>query len=684
MSDIRSLTMSQAFNKSTTAPRQVKTTPQDNASHREIESSPKPLVRLALKMVKAHLLSRAKGASQAHYLPIRNDAVKALPLEQPILPIPRSFSFGADKVKLSPEFQIKVQYSLKDQQQRPPSVSAIDKALERCMDRLQLKRNSTVWSSTSSPRNGNPGSNTIANGELRELIIVVDDAVAALVHGMDESYTINISLNSADITVSASAEEDAVFSILNSETKDPQSLDGKVEDDDHRLKSHIHGRQQGDFNANGVAVAKAVLKTGTQWGVLHGLDTFIQLVTASPAPDSGMIEARQEQFKNVLEIPNLPWVITDKPLYGHRGLLLDTSRHYIPVKDILRTIDAMSMVKLNVLHWHVLDQQSYPLVSKAFPELTNKGAERPDYIYSEKGVAQILSFASERGVRVIPEFDMPGHAASWGRSYPNLTVCLDIQPHAQYSAEPPAGQLDPLEPFTYSVLDTLVKEWTAQFPDPLVHAGGDEINFDCWKTSPRLKDYIEHHSSREGYEGALSPVGNLPGPNDPNAMKRTRSGKQSGEDKLLEVFVDRVMEMYLSKGKRPIVWEEVALEHTVNLPKSAIVQVWKNARSTKRVYSYSLTEDLNQDEQKLIYGGEACMWGEQTDSTNLDSSVWPRSAAVAEVLWSGNADDKGEPRPLLDAAHRMSAVRERLVSMSVAAAPIFPSWCGKDLEACLV
>lgn len=178
---------------------------------------------------------------------------------------------------------------------------------------------------------------------------------------------------------------------------------------------------------------------------------------------------------------------------------------------------------------------------------------------------------------MIPEFDAPGHAASWGRAYPNLTVCVDMEPHATYGAEPPAGQLDPLEPFTYTVLDGLIKEWAHQFPDVQVHAGGDEINFDCWKTSDRLQDYISNPSHRAKYEEALPPVSVLE-----NRMKRTSSRSQSGEDKLLEVYLDRAMGMYLSQGKRPIVWEEIVLEHNVKVPESTIVQVWKSASNAKR------------------------------------------------------------------------------------------------------
>ncbi|KAK5808984.1 glycoside hydrolase superfamily [Linnemannia elongata] len=466
----------------------------------------------------------------------------------------------------------------------------------------------------------------------------------------------------------------------------------------------------------------AVITASTQWGAIHALDTFTQIVVATKATAANAAPASPpEATNNQLEIPNTPWSILDEPRFSHRGILLDTSRNYIGVPDIIRTLDAMAVVKLNVFHWHVLDQQTYPLVSKAFPDLTAKGAQDPGKIYTPQDVAAIIQHGLERGIRVLPEFDSPGHAASWGRAYPNLTVCLDALPHSTYAAEPPAGQLDPLEPFTYTVLDTLVKEWSGLFPDSQAHIGGDEVNMNCWKTSKRLSDYIYNENHRAEYEKAIMPVVDTPNP-----TTRTAAGRQSGEDRLLELYLDRIFAMFIAQGKRPIVWEEMALEHNVRLPSSAIIQVWKDATNAKkviaqgrpvilsssefwyldcgagawligsqgqswckfaswqRIYSYALTDGMSEEEQKMVYGGEICMWGEQTDSSNLDSSVWPRSAAAAEVLWSGTKDTTGHARPLLDASRRLSAVRERLVQMGIRAAPMFPSWCAKHPEACLV
>ncbi|KAG0070663.1 hypothetical protein BGZ89_000065 [Linnemannia elongata] len=593
-------------------------------------------------------------------LPITNDAVKVLPENQPIWPAPKSFSHGegSEKVILTPNFQIKVQSSANS----PPVALAPDsilaKAIARCMDRLQVKRNTTIWA-TDAPGADIDGT-AAAAAPLAELTLVVDNTQAKLEYGMIESYAINI-----------------VGKHTGNTEGTPQSLVDLEKRALHHVAS-LRARAEPDSPP----ATTAVITASTQWGAIHALDTFTQIVVATKATSANAAPASPpEVTNNQLEIPNTPWSILDEPRFSHRGILLDTSRNYIGVPDIIRTLDAMAVVKLNVFHWHVLDQQTYPLVSKAFPDLTAKGAQDPGKIYTPQDVAAIIQHGLERGIRVLPEFDSPGHAASWGRAYPNLTVCLDALPHSTYAAEPPAGQLDPLEPFTYTVLDTLVKEWSGLFPDSQAHIGGDEVNMNCWKTSKRLSDYIYNENHRAEYEKAIMPVVDTPNP-----TTRTAAGRQSGEDRLLELYLDRIFAMFIAQGKRPIVWEEMALEHNVRLPSSAIIQVWKDATNAKkviaqgrpvilsssefwyldcgagawligsqgqswckfaswqRIYSYALTDGMSEEEQKMVYGGEICMWGEQTDSSNLDSSVWPRSAAAAEWHKGHNGTRKAATR----------------------------------------
>jgi hexosaminidase len=151
----------------------------------------------------------------------------------------------------------------------------------------------------------------------------------------------------------------------------------------------------------------ATLTANTVVGAIRGLSTWTQLV---------------QQSGGWRVLVNVPFTISDAPRFSHRGLLLDTSRHYFPVDKILRTLDAMETTKLNVFHWHITDSDSFPIVSKTFPRLTEYGAETIHKVYSPEDVKTIVAHAQKRGIRVIPEFDVPGHTASWGFGYPEIVI----------------------------------------------------------------------------------------------------------------------------------------------------------------------------------------------------------------------------------------------------------------------
>ncbi|KAF9972447.1 hypothetical protein BGZ73_004429 [Actinomortierella ambigua] len=504
-------------------------------------------VALIVVIVVVALLVVRPWATTKRSAPLNNDAVKALPANQPLWPIPKAFSFGNDSVVLKDDFLIQIS---------PPATSTplLDKAITRYIRLLRAKLNRTstpeAWAP---PPLRQPLAGERQHPVLGKLSIQVKDPHASLAYGMEESYSLSISV------------------------------------------APLGPGETGESSM--AAAAVATLVADTQWGVLRGLDTFVQLVHPTDPTDS--LQNPASEALPTLGIANVPWAIQDKPKYSHRGLLLDTSRNYYPVKDILRTLDAMAIVKLNVFHWHVLDQQYYPLVSKAFPQLTQYGAEAWDRVYTPEDVASIVKYGEERGIRVLPEFDTPGHTASWGRAFPNITVCLDAQPHQTYAAEPPAGQLDPLEPFTYKLLYTLIGEWATQFPDKQAHVGGDEVNFNCWKTNERIRDYIQHSGRRnELTEQLLEALRQEDVPQLVDMMKDEGSSGsgfstagthalrgQSGEDKLLDFFLTRLFRMYEERGKTPIVWEEMAIEHDVKLPESAIVQVWKKAANARKVPS---------------------------------------------------------------------------------------------------
>jgi hexosaminidase len=362
--------------------------------------------------------------------------------------------------------------------------------------------------------------------------------------------------------------------------------------------------------------AYVVLTAPTVYGVLHGLATLVQLLQFSWMDESGA---------PVYRILGAPLFIQDQPQYPYRGLLIDTSRHYLPIPLILRNLDAMAWNKLNVLHWHIVDSQSWPYQSDLFPELT-QGAFCTYCVYTPSDVKRIESEASIRGIRVVPEFDLPGHSQAIGASHKELmTVCDGV----------PKEPLDVTQGDVYSFVYLLYDEINTTFTGDFIHLGGDEVNLDCWHRSPKIQEWMRKHN-------------------------------MSKEEDLLQYFESRLLKYLRDQipNKRPIVWQEL-FDSGLDLPnKSVIVDVWKewmrqetitNAteqgftvvvsscwyldhlnEEVENFYNCIPTQFLETSKQRdLVAGGHASMWGEHVDEFNFFARVYPRASAAAEKLWTG-------------------------------------------------
>ncbi|XP_078252746.1 beta-hexosaminidase subunit beta isoform X2 [Rhinoraja longicauda] len=398
----------------------------------------------------------------------------------------------------------------------------------------------------------------------------------------------------------------------------------------------------------------ATLKSETVWGALRGLETFSQLVY-------------EDQY--VTHLINKTEIM-DAPRFAHRGVLLDTSRHYLPLKVILETLDAMSFNKFNVFHWHIVDDPSFPYQSITFPNLSAEGAYHPvTHIYTLKDVLTIIEYARQRGIRVIPEFDTPGHTQSWKGQKNLLTPC--------YNGDIPSGTFGPINPTintTYDFMNRLVKEISWVFPDNFIHLGGDEVNFACWKSNPKITEFME----KQGFGGDYR--------------------------KLESFYIQNVVDIVAANLKGYMVWQEV-FDNGVKLKSDTIVHVWKGgyqkemaaATAAKfhvlvsspwylNVISYGQdwrkiyqVEPCNfngtEAQKKLVLGGEACLWGEFVDATNLASRLWPRASAVSERLWSS-----AETNDLGDAYARLTKHRCRMVQRGIPAEPLFVGHCDREYK----
>jgi hexosaminidase len=343
-------------------------------------------------------------------------------------------------------------------------------------------------------------------------------------------------------------------------------------------------------------------------GVLHGFQTFLQLVRITPQGFSVPVVTIDDQ-------PRFPW----------RGLMIDSGRHFMPVSVLERNLDGMEAVKLNVFHWHLSEDQGFRVESKRFPLLHEKGSN--GQYYTQKQIGDVIQYAHERGIRVVPEFDMPCHMTSALAGYPQLASGPGpYQVINKWGVFDPS--LDPTRESTYQFLDQFIGEMTAIFPDAYFHVGGDECTGKEWDVNPRIKTFMQEHGLKS------------------NAA-------------LQVYFAGRMQKLVAGHHKITEGWDEILQPDT---PRDVVIQSWRGLASlaqtarqgNRALLSNGYYIDLNQPaaehylvdplggegasltpEQKArILGGEATMWSEFVTPENIDSRIWPRTAAIAERLWS--------------------------------------------------
>jgi hexosaminidase len=343
-------------------------------------------------------------------------------------------------------------------------------------------------------------------------------------------------------------------------------------------------------------------------GILRGLESFLQLV--EPGPESFAASAV---------------IIEDHPRFPWRGLLLDVSRHWMPIDVVKRNLDGMAAVKLSVFHWHLSDDQGFRVQSLRFPKLQELGSD--GLFYTQDQIRDVIAYARDRGIRIVPEFDMPGHTSSWLAAYPQLGSGpgpYEIGRHwGGFDAT-----MDPTRESTYEFLDSFIGEMAGLFPDRYFHIGGDEVNGHEWDANSSIRDFMREHSL--------------------------------ADDHALQAYFNRRIQAILARyGKRMEGWDEIL---DPKLPKDILIQSWRGQKSLAQaaqlgfqailssryyldhmepaavLYAVDPLEResaaLTAEEKSRVLGGEAAMWAEFVDAENVDSRIWPRSAAIAERLWS--------------------------------------------------
>jgi len=357
-----------------------------------------------------------------------------------------------------------------------------------------------------------------------------------------------------------------------------------------------------------VTATGAKLTAPTPLGAMHGLQTFLQLVDVSPAGFAAPAVTIQDK-------PRFPW----------RGLMIDSARHFIPLDVLRRNIDGMEAVKMNVFHWHLSENQGFRAESRKFPKLHELGSD--SLYYSQDEIRDLIAYARDRGIRVVPEFDMPGHSTAWFVGHPELASGkgpYDIE--RKWGIFDPA--MDPTNEKVYKFLDDLIAEMARIFLDHYFHIGGDEVNGKEWNANPKIQAFMKAHGIKNN-------------------------------EALQAYFSGRVQKLVTKHGKIVVGWDEVLVP---GVPKDIVIQSWRGqaslAQAAKQGYRGILSNgyyldlgwsaarhyavdpmggdaaNLSAEEKQRILGGESCMWAEYVSPENVDSRIWPRNAAIAERLWS--------------------------------------------------
>jgi len=365
----------------------------------------------------------------------------------------------------------------------------------------------------------------------------------------------------------------------------------------------------------------------TTWGALRALETLLQLLE----PDSAGFR--------------LPAVsIVDRPRFPWRGLLIDVARHWMPPDVIRRNLDAMAAVKLNVLHWHLTEDQGFRVESRVAPRLHQQGSD--GFYYTQNEIREMVAYAADRGVRVVPEFDVPGHTTAWLVGHPELAAGPGpFLIERQWGVFDPT--MDPTRDTVYAFLDAFFGEMVTLFPDEFLHIGGDEVNGKQWNASPGVARFKRERGITDNHD--------------------------------LQVYFNRrLQEIVVRHGKRMAGWDEI---FHPELPRDVVIQSWRgpealveaarrgylgilssgyyldHQRSAAHHYGNdplgNLAAGLSDEERARVLGGEACMWAEFVSAETIDSRIWPRTAAVAERLWSpASVRDTADMYRRLDATSR--------------------------------
>ncbi|CAG9763941.1 unnamed protein product [Ceutorhynchus assimilis] len=403
----------------------------------------------------------------------------------------------------------------------------------------------------------------------------------------------------------------------------------------------------------------------TYFGARHGLETLAQLIW-------------WDDYRQTLMVLKGA-TIQDKPKFPYRGLMIDTARNFMSIESLKRVLIGMSATKLNIFHWHLSDSQSFPVVLPRVPQLAKTGAYGPEKTYLPEEVKALVEFARVRGIRTILEVDTPAHAGNgwdWGprEGLGELAVCVNERPWSLYCGEPPCGQLNPENPNVYDVLEKIYRDLLELSGEKeIFHLGGDEVNLECWAQHLQKTNYSDLHDLWG--EFTLKALERLQKANDNQPIPHVIlwSSKLTKRPYLTKYLNKSQMTVQSWGGSQ---WSDtpdliadgyqVLISHVDAWYLDCGFGRWRETgeaacdpyRPWQVVYNHRPWQQFRLNKNQIL-GGEACLWTEQVDESNLDTRLWPRAAAFAERMWSDPELDTTTFGIQEDVYTRLSTLRDR-------------------------
>lgn len=477
----------------------------------------------------------------------------------------------------------------------------------------------------------------------------------------------------------------------------PMIVDLRIKAPSH-IHLHLNTSEKYDLEVteiNNQIVAR--ISGETFFGMRHGLETLSQLMDYDEYTDSIQIVTSTK--------------VQDQPAYPYRGLIVDTSRNFMSIEALERTLCAMASSKLNTFHWHITDSNSFPMYLNSLPKMSYYGAHTYNQIYYPEDIQHIVNYGRIRGIRVLPELDAPAHVGNgweWGPEdkLGNLAVCVNQEPWQKYCVQPPCGQLNIANPNIYPVLHKIYKEMIKNFgPLDLFHYGGDEVNVNCWNSTHEIanwmqqkgnalteQDYFAEWSNfqNKAYEQFTRANG---GQEIPGILWTSHLTEKGHTDRYLDR--NKYIVQIWSNQTDPLIQEILSKNYRVIFSNYDTMYLdcgfgnWVDDgnnwcapfKEWQKLYDSgprSIAEAVSGGayNRSLLLGGEAALWSEKVDDSNLDSRVWPRAAAMAERLWSDPGHDWKR------AELRLVNHRQRLVKRGVRADRLQPQWCHQNQGLC--